>query len=75
MKTILIMICFAFPGGPGDECGIASLEATPANTHTVAENVIVFCTAARRALAAEYPDAELTRCEEWKGEPIGSTAT
>ncbi len=75
MKTILIMICFAFPGGPGDECGISSVDTTPDNTRTTDENVTVFCTSARRALAASYPDAELTKCELWKGTPLYGSET
>jgi len=75
MNQILVLICFAFPGGPGEECGIASFETTDLNQATVAENVNVFCTAARRALAADYPNAELTRCEKWTGEPLGSSET
>jgi hypothetical protein len=74
METILIMICFAFVGEP-NECGIASLEPTAFNERTVADNVNVFCTAARRALAAEYPGATVTKCELWQGEPLGSDKT
>ena len=75
METILVMICFSFIGGPGDECGITSLETTPDNPRTIAENVNVFCTAARRALGADYPGAKLTTCELWQGTPLGSTST
>lgn len=74
MDTILIMICFAFPGEP-NECGIASVEPTATNERTVADNVNVFCTAALRALANEYPGAEVTKCELWHGEPLGSDKT
>lgn len=75
MDIILILICFAFPGGPGDECGITSVETTLDNDRTIAENVNVFCTAAFRALSIEYPGAVLKTCRLWDGKPIGSEST
>jgi len=75
VNIILILICFSFPGGPGDECGITSVETTHNNTRTLDENVNVFCTAAFRALADKYPGAVLTTCKLWDGKPIGGEST
>ena len=75
MNIILILICFSFPNGLDDECGISSVQTTLGNDRTTDENVTVFCTAAFRALAAEYPGAVLTTCRLWDGKPIGSKST
>jgi len=75
MNIILILVCFSFPGGQGDECGITSVETTAGNVRTIDENVNVFCTAAFRALADEYPGAVLKTCTLWDGKPIGSEST
>lgn len=74
LNVILILVCFAFPGEP-NECGIATLTPTTPTDNTTAEVIDVYCTAARYALAAQYPGAKLVRCAEWEGTPLGSTET
>jgi hypothetical protein len=74
MDSLLILICFAFPGQP-NECGIATLETTAFNTNTVVENVTLFCEAAEAALIDNYPGASLESCTRWSGEPLESTRT
>ena len=72
MDSLLILICFAFPGEP-NECGIATLETTPHNNNTVGQNVDLFCSAARQALADNYPSAELVSCTVYNREPLGTS--
>ena len=77
MNPILILICFAgLPNSQGEEeCAIATLQPTTYSENTTAEVVNVYCGQARGALAANYPGAKLTRCEEWQGKPLGSSET
>ena len=74
LDIVLVLICFAFPSHP-EECGLATLTPHTANDNTAAEVINVYCTAARRAVADQYPGSKVTRCELWEGEPLGSEST
>ena len=74
LDIVLVLLCFAFPGAP-EECGLATLTPQTANNNTAAEVVNVYCTAARRAAADQYPGSKVTRCELWTGAPLGSRET
>ncbi len=74
MDSLLILICFAFPGQP-NECGIATLDIDPLNLNTEAQNVALFCAAAKDALRDNYPGASLESCTIWEAEPLLGTST